>query len=100
MSFKVVLNANMRGNLAGFHPFTTEVIKARLLNKWKLSCLGKYDSSFIPEAYVKAYLTQTSLFSKDLGVALQEMIALSKENYRQFLPTNVNIDEFIFVDNY
>lgn len=58
----------MRTNMASFHPFMVEVIKAQLPNKWKRSCAEKYNDSLDLKAHVKAYVTQLNFFSKNLGV--------------------------------
>jgi len=70
--FKVVpnssLNEMMKVNLEGFHPFTSEVMRAELPKKWKLPSLGKYNGTSDPEAHIKAYMTQANLFSWNMVI--------------------------------
>jgi len=52
--------------MEGFHPFTTEVMEAQVLNKWKWS-KDSYDRTSDPNADIKAYMTQAHLFSRPKG---------------------------------
>ena len=62
------LNAELEEYMKGFHPFTVEVIKAQLPEKWKWPKVDSYDGTSDSDAQVKAYMTQANLFSRDLRV--------------------------------
>jgi len=51
------INETMKVNREGFHPFTSEVMRAQLPQKWKWSSLEIYDGTSDPEAHIKAYMT-------------------------------------------
>jgi len=62
------LNPEFEAYMEGFHPFTTEVMRAQLHEKWKWPKVDPYDGTSDPDAHVKAYMTQANLFSGDLRV--------------------------------
>jgi len=62
------LNAELEAYMEDFHPFTTEVMEVQLPNKWKWPKVDSYVETSNPDTHVKAYMTQTNLFSGDLGV--------------------------------
>lgn len=113
MSFKVVLTpqlkAEMRVDLAGFHPFMFEATKVWLLDKWKWLCVEKYDDSLDPEAHIEAYLTQANLFREDLGLncwlfstTLKELVLewyyFSLQNFIDLFDTSCAMFSTWFVD--
>ena len=58
-----LVNRAMKANLRGFHPFTKEVMKAQLPQRWSWPNLEKYSGTSHPEAHVKTYMMQAQLFS-------------------------------------
>jgi len=69
MSFKEVppppLRDDLKEHIGDFHPFTPEVMKARLFSKWQWPHMDTYNRTSNPGVHVKSYMTQANLFSTD-----------------------------------
>jgi len=54
--------------MEGFQPFTARVMEAQLPDKLKWPKVDSYDRTSDSDAYVKAYMTQASIFFRDMRV--------------------------------
>jgi len=59
------LGDELREHISGFHPFTAEVMMARLPSRWQWPHMDTYDETMDPSTHVKSYMTQANLFSVD-----------------------------------
>ena len=91
-----LINRIMRTNLRSFHPFTDEVMRAQLPQRWSWPNLEKYSGTSDPEAHVKAHMTQTQLLSMDMDVHCRlfptTLAGMALEWY-YYLPRN-SVDSF------